>query len=480
LRPAFRERWGLSLTKAGSFDEDLARALSESLNEPEWLRDSRLKALAEFSSLPPEKNPLYTKYAGISSFDLSRFGIAPGKTTVDFRSLFSGFLTGKETNILLQGNETQIHAELDQETASKGVKLLPLHDAIESDGEMVRRLFEARLMKSGGDKFAAFVNAFFNSGTLVYVPQGVTLDKPLRKMLLLDSPKSSVIDQTFVYADEASRLVLLEELYSRGSPGPSLVASNLEIHAGPGSHVDFSSIQLLDEQAVHLSNRAIETLSDSRATVSVLSLGAQVSRSRMNFLLNGRGSVAEGFEIFFTDSKQRYDFESNLIHNARDSTGSIQARGVLKGESQSIFKGMIKIVREAKNSRSYLAHHAMILERGAKSDAIPGLEIDNNEVKATHSASVAQVDEEQLFYLMARGLPLDEARKMVVLGFFEPVLSRIPIEQTREGARFMIEGKWHGKRSRLVDRETLLAETGETTPEAKQSEDIFERHYKYR
>jgi Fe-S cluster assembly protein SufB/Fe-S cluster assembly protein SufD len=470
----------LPSTAAGSFDEDLAQALSESLNEPEWLKDSRLKALAEFSSLPPEKNPLYTKYVGISSFDLSRFGIVLGKTTVDFRSMFSGFLTGKETNILLQGNETQIHAELDQEAASKGVKLLPLHDALKSDGEMVRRLFEARLVESGGDKFAAFVNAFFNSGTLVYVPKGVTLDKPLRKMLLLDSPKSSVIDQTFVYADEASKLVLLEELYSRGSPGPSLVASNVEIHARPSSHIDFSSIQLLDERAVHLSNRAIETLNDSRATVSVLSLGAQVSRSRVNFLLNGRGSVAEGFEIFFTDSKQRYDFESNLIHNSRDSTGSIQARGVLKGESQSIFKGMIKIVREAKNSRSYLAHHAMILERTAKSDAIPGLEIDNNEVKATHSASVAQVDEEQLFYLMARGLPLDEARKMVVLGFFEPVLSRIPIEQTREGARFMIEGKWHGKKSRLVDRETLLAETGETTPEAKQSEDIFERHYKYR
>jgi FeS assembly protein SufD len=360
------------------------------------------------------------------------------------------------------------------------VKLLSLHDALESDGDLIRHLFETRLVGSSSDKFAAFVNAFFNTGSFVYVPKGVSLDKPLRKMLVLDAPKTSVVDQTFVYADDLSKLVFLEELYSKGSPGPSFVASTVEIHARPGSHVDFSSIQLLDEQAVHVSNRAIETLNDSRATVSALSLGAALSRSRMNFLLNGRGSVAEGFEIFFTDSKQRYDFESNLFHNSRDTTGSTQARGVLKGESQTIFKGMIKIVKEAKNSRSYLAHHSMILERSAKSDAIPGLEIDNNEVKATHSASVAQVDEEQLFYLMARGLSPDEARKMVVLGFFEPVLSRIPIEQTREGARFMIEGKWSGKRSRLVDRETLLAETGETTPEVKQSEDIFERHYKYR
>ena len=470
----------MSRVEVGSFDEELVRALSKSLDEPDWLRESRLRSLAEFSSLPAEKNPLYTKYASISSFDLSRFGMVLGKTTADFRSLFSGFLTGQETNILLQGNETQVHAELDQETASKGVKLLSLHEALRSDPDLTRSLFETRLVLSGSDRFAGFVNAFFNSGTLVYVPKGVSLDKPLRKMLVLDSPKTSIIDQTFICADELSKIVYLEELYSKGSSGPSFVASTVEIRARPGSHVDFSSIQLLDEEAVHVSNRAIETMNDSRATVSSLSLGAAVSRSRMNFLLNGRGSVAEGFEIFFTDSKQRYDFESNLLHNSRDSTGSTQARGVLKGESQTIFKGMIKIVREAKNSRSYLAHHSMILERSAKSDAIPGLEIDNNEVKATHSASVAQIDEEQLFYLEARGLPPDEARKMVVLGFFEPVLSRVPIEQTRDGARFMIEGKWNGKKSRLVDRETLLAETGETTPEAKPAEDIFERHYKYR
>ncbi len=470
----------MSQTAVGSFDSDLVRAVSRSLNEPTWLTEARLVAFAEFSNLPPEKNPLYTKYVSIASFDLAQFRLSTERTPVDFRAFFSGFLTGKESNILLQGNETQVHAELDEQTSSKGVKLVSLHEALQNEGDLVRSLFEKRLVKSGADKLAAFVNAFFNTGTFVYVPRGVTLEKPLRKMLLLDSPKTSVIDQTFVYAEEESKLVFLEELYSKGSSGPALVASNVEVRARPGSHVDFSSIQLLDQQVVHVSNRAIETTNDSRATVSALSLGAAVSRSRMNFFLNGRGSLAEGFEIFFTDGRQRYDFETNLLHNSPDSTGSTQARGVLKGESQTIFKGMIKIVGAAKNSRSYLAHHAMILERTAKSDAIPGLEIDNNEVKATHSASVVQIDDEQLFYLMARGLPLEESKKMVVLGFFEPVLSHVPIEQTREGARFMVEGKWNGEKRRLVDRETLLAATGETTPEAKQSEDIFERHYKYR
>jgi Fe-S cluster assembly protein SufB len=101
-------------------------------------------------------------------------------------------------------------------------------------------------------------------------------------------------------------------------------------------------------------------------------------------------------------------------------------------------------------------------------------------VKATHSASVAQIDEDQIFYLMARGLPQDDAKKLIVVGFFEPVLSRIPIEFAREGARFTVDGKWSGERRRLVDRETLLALTGEAHGEVRHGGDIFERHYKYR
>lgn len=470
----------MSQTEVSSFDEDLVRSLSASLNEPDWLTSSRLEAYKEFAVLPPEKNPLYTKYVSTFNFPLEQFKLIPGQTEIDFRSFFSGFLTGKESNIILQGNETQVHSELTDDLSTAGVNLMSFHEALRAEEARVRELVERRLVKSRSDRHAAFVNAFFNSGIFVRVPRGVTLDKPLRRMLLLDAPKTSIVEQNFVIAEEQSKLIFLEELYSKGAAVPSLVATTTEILARPGSHVDFSSIQLLDERAAHVSNRVAETANDSRVTVSSLSLGAAFSRSRMNFLLNGRGSLAEGFEIFFTDAKQRYDFETNLIHNSPDSTGSTQARGVLKGESQSIFKGMIKIVNAARNSRSYLAHHAMLLERTAKSDAVPSLEIENNEVKATHSASVAQIDEEQLFYLMARGLPYDEARKTVVLGFFEPVLSRVPIEQTREGARFMIEGKWLGEKRRLIDREALLAATGELTPEVKESEDIFERHYKYR
>ncbi len=463
-----------------SFDEDLVRSISAFLSEPSWLTSARVEAFRQFAALPPEKNPLYTKYVSAFNFQLDGFALSPGRAEIDFRTFFGDHLMGKESDIILQGNETQVHTELSPEVSAKGVNLMSFHEALRQEEAKVRKLIEGRVVKSESDRFAAFVNAFFTGGVFVRVPSGVTLERPLRRMLLLDSPKTSIVEQTFVIAEEQSRLVFLEELYSKGNPAPAFVASTTEVLARPSSHVDFSSIQLLDDQTTYVSNRGVQVANDARATLSSLSLGASLERSRTNFYLDGRGSLAEGFEIFFTDGKQKYDYETNLVHNSPDSTGSTQARGVLKGESQSIFKGMIKIVNTAKNSRSYLAHHAMILERTAKSDGVPSLEIDNNEVRATHSASVVQIDEEQLFYLMARGLPADEAKRTVVLGFFEPVLSRVPIEQTREGARFMIEGKWQGEKRRLVDRETLLAETGELTPEVKESEDIFERHYKYR
>ena len=296
----------MSQASMSSFDEEHVRSLSASLGEPSWLLHARLAAFKQFAELPLEKSPLYSKYATAFSFPLEGFKAALGGSEIDFRSFFGGFLSGKEKDILLQGNETVVHSELGEDLRKKGVDLMPLHQALKEDEPNVRRLFERRMVKSEGDKFAAFVNAFFNGGTFVRVPSGVVLDRPLRRMLVLDSPGTSVIDQTFVVAEEQSRLVYLEEIYSKGSPTKAFVASTAEISARPDSHVDFSSIQLLNDQTTHVSNRGADVSTDARATVSSLSLGAAFERSRTNFYLNGRGSFAEGFEIFFTDGKQKY------------------------------------------------------------------------------------------------------------------------------------------------------------------------------
>lgn len=456
-------------------------SLSRRLAEPGWLREFRLEALGKFVSLPLETSPLYTKYAGVSAFDAEKFPVGEPEEHLDLRRHFEGYLTGRETNVVLQGNSTTLHVDLDEDYAKSGVEVLSIPEAVARHGSLLRDLLRKRLSGPLDEKYAAFNSAFFNSGLFIRVPRGVTAPSSLRRMLVTRDPRSSVVEMTMVYAEESSKLDLLEELYTAESKGPFLVSSSLDVFAEPGSQVDVSTMQLLDGNAVYLTNEGIAVAANARASLASILLGGSVTRSRFNLGLNGRGSSFEGYEVFFCDGKQRYDLDANLVHNSPDSAGSLTARGVLKGESQSIFKGMVKIKKGAKNSHSYLAHHAMLLDRRARSDAIPGLDIDTNEVKATHSASVAQVDEEQVFYLMARGLPEDEAKKLIVTGFFEPVLSRIPIEFAREGAKFTVEGKWSGERRRLVDRDTLLALTGEVPDEERRATgDIFERHYKYR
>ncbi len=463
------------------FTEEQVESLSRSLGEPNWLRDYRLEALRSFSSLPVETSQLYKKYEGVSAFDPEQFSVQPVEERIDLRKHFEGYLTGKETNIILQGNSTTVHVDLDEDYAKSGVEVLTMREALSKRESLLRDLLTRRLANPSEEKYAAFNAAFFNSGVFIRVPRGALAPSPLRRMLVTRSPSSSIVEMTIIYAEEASKFSYLEELYTAESKGPFLVSSTVDVFAESGAQVDASALQLLDDNAVYLSNGGVSVETNAKSSLASILLGGRITRSRFNLGLNGRGASFEGYQVFFCDGKQHYDLDANLVHNSPDSSGSLTARGVLKGESQSIFKGMVKIKKGAKNSHSYLAHHAMILDKRARSDAIPGLDIDTNEVKATHSASVAQIDEEQIFYLEARGLPQDEAKKLIVIGFFEPVLSRIPIEFAREGAKFTVEGKWSGERRRLVDRETLLALTGEVPDEERHAAgDIFERHYKYR
>lgn len=463
------------------FTSEQVESISKARREPDWLKEYRLEAFKSFASLPLETSPLYKKYAGVSAFDPEQFHVGQPDESIDFRKHFSGYLTGKETDIVLQGNSTTVHVDLDEEFAKSGVEVLGLQEAVSRHGSLLRGLLSRRLADPSKEKYAAFNAAFFNSGVFIHIPRGVKAPSTLRRMLVTRNPSSSVVEMTIIYAEESSKMGYLEERYSAESSAPYLVSSSLDVFAETGAQVDASAMQLLDDKGVHVSNEGVSVETNAKVSLASILLGGAIARSRFNLGLNGRGSSFEGYQVFFCDGKQRYDLEANLVHNSPDSAGSLTARGVLKGESQSIFKGMVKINKGAKNSHSYLAHHAMLLDKRARSDAIPGLDIDTNEVKATHSASVAQIDEDQIFYLEARGLPRDEAKKLIVTGFFEPVLSRVPIEFAREGAKFTVEGKWSGERRRLVDKETLIALTGEVPDEERQaSGDIFERHYKYR
>ena len=163
------------------FTEEQVESLSKALREPNWLKEYRLDALRSFSSLPLETSQLYTKYQGVSAFDPEQFAVGPGGERVDLRKHFEGYLTGKETNIILQGNSTTVHVDLDQDYSRSGVEVLSMPDALSKHESLLRDLLTRRLADPSKEKYAAFNAAFFNSGVFILVPKGVAAPSALRR-----------------------------------------------------------------------------------------------------------------------------------------------------------------------------------------------------------------------------------------------------------------------------------------------------------
>jgi len=247
-----------------------------------------------------------------------------------------------------------------------------------------------------------------------------------------------------------------------------------------GADVTYASINNLAPHFNVFSNKKSLGERDSKITWSTGMIGGAYTRSRLESVMKAEGASSENIEVVFGAGTQRFDTVSNITHIGPNTSGHAVSKGVVKDRARSVFKGMIRIEENAKNSRAYLAEHGMILGKDALANAIPGLEIKTNDVKATHSASVAQINDQEVFYLMSRGLSEDEAKKLIIVGFFEPLVERIPVVDVARRIRRIIDLKWSG----IYDFDSIMKipefEDEYYEEEAHKPRDIFEGHYKYR
>lgn len=457
-------------------EETLVEQLSESLNEPSWLRRYRLDALKEFSLLPDERSNLYTKYGLNLKVDFKSLA-DKSKPTVDQSALpLAEVVAGMESSLYYVSTQTETIASKNvRSLESKGVIFCDYHEALEKHEGILKKIFPNRAIKPTDDKYAALNSALFSSAWLLYVPAHIHIDEALRIRFYLNSVKPH-LTQTWIYAEEDSEFSLLTENY--GAEVEGFASELVEAHLQNGSQVDYSNIQDYSQQTTVTSNSKAVCSKDSQIRWTLGFFGGRAHRSRSESIFQGEGSGAEDVEVVFGNNEQKFDLVSDLSHVGASTRGRILSNSVLTDKSQSVFKGMIRIGKEAKNSSAYLAGHAILLSEDAKSDAIPGLEILTNDVKATHSASVSQIDDEQVFYIMSRGLSESEAKKFIVLGFLEPAISRIKSEELRDTIRDLIEAKWYRQLGRLKHKKKEVI--FEEEAQQQTSKDIFEGHYKYR
>src|SRR5579885_326670 len=450
--------------------------ISDANNEPSWLKDYRKNSFAIYEKLPPEVSPLYNKYTDANRMDSSQvtFSLSSDTTLPDFVKDRLSEISDNPSIIQIGTNISKIN--LPSELKSKGVVICSIHDAIKEHEEKIKQVFEKIDAKQ--DKYVALNNAFFNSGICIYVPKNVSLEKPIHIISSLALDQTSIISRNVIICDENSNASIVQEIYAPSSAKQQAYLEVLDTTVKPNSNLELVTLQAMDENAVNFSSRAANIAQDARMSWYLGLFGSHLSRYKVNNYLNGTGATAHDTEVVFGNKNQSFDLSSNLIHNAPYTIGRVLEKSVLKDTSKSLFKGMIRIEKGASHSESYLAGHSILLDKGAKSDSIPGLEILTNDVKATHSASVAQMDEEQLFYLATRCLSKSEAQKIIVEGFLEP-LSRKMSYQIRAWISYLIESKWLGRDLKIKTDEQLKAilEVEETR---YREADIFESHYKDR
>jgi FeS assembly protein SufD len=358
-----------------------------------------------------------------------------------------------------------------------------IKEALSKHGDLLKSRMDANQLDYLEDKFLALEASAFQSGIFIYIPRNVALEDPIRVITSLADDGTSLVSRNIIVADTGSKATIVQELYAPGSSGRQDVQQGyfelVETHVSPNAHLEMVTLQAMGADTVNVSNRKAFVERDAKMSWYIGMFGSLLSRYKTDSVMKGPGASAEDVEIIFGVGNQSFDVMSNLIHHGQHSRGRVLVKSVLKDTSKSLFKGMIKIGKDGKGTESYLAGHAILLDRGAKSDSIPGLEIETNEVKATHSASVAQIDENQIYYLMTRGLSREGAKREIVSGFLEP-LSRKMGPTIRAWVNYLIENKWQGRQLMLRTDEAMEQILEVEKSRYRETQDIFEKHYKYR
>jgi FeS assembly protein SufD len=473
-----------NLISLSSVDDKYVKEKSNMNSEPDWLMEIRNNAFSNYSSLPHEVSPLYKKYSDANLLYPDRVYLSQGTRSYVPEEYINERIRElkKETSILKIGSSI-VHSNVSDKLLKQGVVISDLKSAIKDYGNIIRDRLYSNQLNYSEDKFLALELSCFDSGIFVYIPRNVIIDDSIRIIDVLAPDGTSSITRNIVIADSNSKASIVQEIYSNKQFGDKIQQSLfelLECYVGSNSRLEVVTLQAMNEKnSVNFSNRKAFIEKDAKMSWYMGLFGGQLSRYKIDNIMKGEGATAEDVEIIFGINDQSFDVTSNLIHYGPNTRGRVLSKSVMKDKSKSLFKGMIKIDKNGKSAESFLAGHAILLDKGAKSDTIPGLEIETNEVRATHSASVAQIDENQIFYLMSRGLSNEEAKREIVSGFLEP-LSRKMGPTIRAWVNYLIENKWLGKPLLLKTDEAMEYILEIEKSRYRETEDIFEKHYKYR
>jgi Fe-S cluster assembly protein SufD len=294
------------------------------------------------------------------------------------------------------------------------------------------------------EKFAALHGAFAAGGVFLFVPRGVRVDLPIQALFWSDSPEHATFPHTVIVAEPDSEVSFVEQHASASTPatgGQGFASAVVEIVARQGARVRYSCLQEWGPSV--WSFATIRAMVERDATVDTLvgGFGGRLSKNRVESRLVGPGASSKMLGILFGTSRQHFDYHTLQDHAAPSTTSDLLYKTELKDNARSVFSGMIRAHKQAQKTDAVQTNRNLLLSDHCRADSIPNLEIEANDLRCTHAAAIAPVDEEQVFYLTSRGIPRSDAVHLIVEGFFEPLLEQIPLPGLRERVRATVERK---------------------------------------
>jgi Fe-S cluster assembly protein SufD len=325
-----------------------------------------------------------------------------------------------------------IQQTLDQGLVEKGVVFEDLFTAEVKHPELLRKIL-GKIVRPDEGKFAAMAAALAKTGVFLYVPQGVQLDGPLHSVLWGVGKDNAYFSHILVYLEAGSSVTYIHESASlKDDMAQMMHAGIVEIHVGEGANLRFVELQSWGEQVWNFSHERARVERDGNLDWIFGAIGSKLTKNFSDLDLTGQGAVGRMSGFYFTENQQHLDHDTQQNHLAPNTTSDLLFKGALKDQSRSVWQGMIYVAPGAQKTDGYQANRNLILSPKARADSIPGLEILADDVRCTHGATVGKIDENQRFYLLSRGIPRDDAEKLIVEGFFDPIMQRIPFTGVRE------------------------------------------------
>jgi len=330
--------------------------------------------------------------------------------------------------VLLPGGAT---IELDQSLARQGVIFTDLNTAQEKHPEIVAKILGQTVNVEEG-KFAALAGALSQNGVLLYVPRNVSIEQPFHSVLWGPGANLAHISHLLVLIEEGASATFVHESASSSESYNAMHAGIVEIKVGHGASLKFVELQSWGKNAWNFSHERARVDRGGNLDWIFGAIGSRLTKNFTELDLAGEGATGRMSGFYFTDGSQHLDHDTQQNHLAPHTTSDLLFKGALKGKSRSVWQGMIYVAPGAQKTDGYQANRNLVLSREARADSIPGLEILADDVRCTHGATVGKLEQEPLFYLKSRGIPQKEAEQLVVEGFFDPIMQRIPFEGVRE------------------------------------------------